>query len=163
VFALDNKYHALPSGSLNLQLARTATPGTVIDSFAVTADSQSKFSILLYGDNATFGLRTTLLTDETPAESSSAHIRVVDGVTGAAAIAVSISSTSGNESVEVSFGQASEYVAIPPGPVTIRAARVADGRTISSRSVTLEPGKAYTHLVAGEIDYFVKGVLLSDN
>ncbi len=163
VFALDNKYHALPSGSLNLQLTRTATPGTVINSFAVTADSQSKFSILLYGDNSTFGLRTALLTDEPPAEASSAHIRVVDGVTGAAAIAVNVSSAGESENVEVAFGQASEYVAVPPGPVTIRAARAADGRTISSSSVTLEPGRAYTHLVAGEIDYFVKGVLLSDN
>jgi hypothetical protein len=163
VFALDNKYHALPSGPLNLQLTRTATPGTIIDSFAVTADSQSKFSILLYGDNSTFGLRTALLTDETPAESSSAHIRVVDGVTGAAAISVNISSPRGGENVEVAFGQASEYVAVPLGPITIRAARTADGRTISSRSVTLESSKAYTYLVAGEVDYFVKGVLLSDN
>lgn len=163
VFALDNKYHALPSGPLNLQLTRTATPGTVIDSFAVTADSQSKFSILLYGDNTTFGLRAALLTDETPSESSGALVRVVDGVTGAAAIAVSISSNAGGENVEVSFGQAGEYVAVAAGPVTIRAARAADGRTISSSSVALEPGRAYTYLVAGEIDYFVKGILLSDN
>lgn len=163
VFALDNKYHALPSGPLNLQLTRTATPGTVIDSFAVTADSESKFSILLYGDNTTFGLRAALLTDETPPDSSAAHVRVVDGVTGAAAISATISSNAGSESVDVSFGQAGEYVPVAAGLVTIRAARAADGRTISSSAVTLESGGAYTYLVAGEVDYFVKGVLLSDN
>jgi hypothetical protein len=88
---------------------------------------------------------------------------VVDGVTGAAVLVVSLSSAAGGEDVEVAFGQASEYVSVSPGAVTMRAVRAADGRTVSSRSVTLEPGKAYTYLVAGEVDYFVKGLLLSDN
>ncbi len=163
VFALDNRYHALPSGAINLQLTRTATPATVIGSFPVTADSESKFSILLYGDNSTFGLRTTLLADETPSQSSSAHVRVVDGVTGAAAIVVNFSADSGGEGVEVAFGQAGEYLPVAAGPVKIRASRAADARAIASSSVTLEPGRAYTYLVAGEVDYFVKGVLLADN
>jgi hypothetical protein len=144
-------------------LSRAATPGTELGSFAVTADSKSKFSILLYGDNTTFGLRTALLTDETPSDSSRAHIRVVDGVTGAAQISARISSDAGVESVEAGFGQAGEYVPVATGAATIRVARVADGRVISSNSVTLEAGRAYTFLVAGEVDYFVKGLLLTDN
>jgi hypothetical protein len=163
VFGLDNKYHALPSGPLSLVMTRAASPSAVIDSFAVTADSQSKFSILLYGDNATFGLRTTLLTDEPPSDSPSAHVRVVDGVTGAARIVVRISSDAGTESIEAAFGEAAEYVAVGAGVATIRAARVADGQTITSTPVTLEAGKAYTYVVTGEVDYFVKGLLLSDN
>jgi len=163
VFALDNSYHALPNGALNLTVTRTANSGAVVGSFTATADSSSKFSILLYGDNSTFGLRTALFADETPADSDGAHLRVVDGVTGAARIALTLSSSAAVEGLQAEFGEAGGYVAVPVGPATIRASRVVDGRVIVSTSATLQAGKAYTYLVAGEVDYFVKGLLLEDN
>jgi hypothetical protein len=163
VFALDNGYHALPSGVLNLTVTRTANAGAVVGSFTATADSSSTFSILLYGDNTTFGLRTALFTDEAPSGSDGAHLRVIDGVTGAARISVSVSSRAGVEGLEADFGGAGGYVAVPAGPATIRATRAVDGRVISSGSIDLKAGKAYTYLVAGEVDYFVKGLLLEDN
>lgn len=162
VFALDDGYHALPSGSLNLLLTRAANPGSILDSFAVTADERSKFSILLCGDNTTFGLRTALLTDEPPTDRSRAHIRIVDGVTGAAAIVVRVSSQSEVQEREIPFGEASEYISVSGDTASIRVVRAVDGRVISSGSVGVKAGQAYTYLIAGELDYFVKPLLLID-
>jgi len=44
----------------------------------------------------------------------------------------------------------------------IRAARSVDGRVLASQTVQLEAGKVYSFLVAGEAEYFVKGLLLEE-
>ena len=161
-FGVDNGYHELPSGPLNLTFTRASTPSVVVGTASVTANSQSRFSVLLYGDNSTFGLRTALLTDESPADSENALLRIVDGVTAAAEISAEISSGVFEDSTQVSFGKASRYLAIPPGVVSIRVNRVADGRSVAATTATLEAGREYTYLVAGEVQFYVKGLLLQD-
>jgi hypothetical protein len=162
VFGLNNGYNALPSGLLNLTMTRTSTPSVVVDKAQVAVDSDSRVSILLYGDNATFGLRATVLTDGAPEDRSNARVRIVDGVTAAAEIVGTVSSGVEERSVNVKFGEASDYLAVPPGVATLQVVRAADGRFVASTTATLEAGKEYTYLVAGEVQFFVKGLLLTD-
>lgn len=159
VFAGSKGYRSLRSGAQVLSLTRALNPGDVIASFNESITKGGRYSILLYGDGETFGLRTRLIVDEVPASISGVAVRVVNGVTGAATLAVSIS---GGGSESVGFGQNSQYIETSAGAVTISTARAADGRAVSSLTRTLEAGHAYTVLVAGEIGYYVKSVLFTD-
>jgi hypothetical protein len=45
----------------------------------------------------------------------------------------------------------------------VSTSRIADGQPASSNVLVAEQGKAYTVLVAGEIGYYSKGVIYTDN
>ena len=159
VFAGAKGYRSLRSGEQVLSLTRALNPGDVIASFNQNIAKGGRYSILLYGDGETFGLRTRLIVDEVPASISGASVRVVNGVTGAASLNVSIS---GGGSEQIGFGQNSRYIETSAGDVTISTSRAADGRVVSSVTPTLQAGRAYTVLVAGEVGYYVKSVLFTD-
>jgi microcystin degradation protein MlrC len=131
----------------------------VIDNLSVEAASGDRYSILLYGDNATFGLRTRLLKDEIPNSGGGALLRVVNGVTQAADVTVSIGST---PSQSITFGGDTGYVSASGGAVNVSVVRTTDGSPIRSGPITLESGRAYTLLLAGEIGYYTKSVLFTD-
>jgi hypothetical protein len=133
--------------------------GDVISSFNASIEKGGKYSILLYGDGETFGLRSRLIVDEVPKDIAGTAVRVVNGVTGAAAINVSVSGGGGEQ---VGFGQNSSYIEAGAGKVTITTSRAADGQRVSSITSTLQAGRAYTVLVAGEVGYYVKSVLFTD-
>lgn len=158
-FAGTKGYRSLSSGDQVLSLTRALNTGDVISSFNANIEKGGRYSILLYGDGDTFGLRTRLIVDEVPTDIAGAAVRVVNGVTGAAAINVSIS---GGGSEQVGFGQNSSYMEASPGDVTITTSRAADGQSVSSVTRTLQAGHSYTVLVAGEIGYYVKSVLFTD-
>lgn len=164
-FAIASNYAALPEGPLSLSITRAMTPTTVVGSDTLTVQSGERYSVLVYGDNTTFGLRTRVLSDAVPVElSGNTALRVVDAATGAAAINVFVSAgRSSDPFASVSFGSASPYRAIAEGSTRITAVRAADGRTLGSILTDLQPGKAYTVLFAGEAEYYVKGVLYEDN
>lgn len=158
-FAGAKGYRSLRSGDQVLSLTRALNSGDVLASFNASIEKGGRYSILLYGDGDTFGLRTRLIIDEVPNDIAGAAVRVVNGVTGAAAISVSIS---GGGSEQVGFGQNSGYIQTSAGEVTITTSRAADGQRVSSVTRVLQSGRAYTVLVAGEVGYYVKSVLFTD-
>jgi hypothetical protein len=158
-FAGAKGYRSLSSGDQVLSLTRALNAGDVISSFNANIEKGGRYSILLYGDGDTFGLRTRLIVDEVPQEIAGVAVRVVNGVTGAAAISVSIS---GGGSEQVGFGQNSSYIQTSPGDVTITTSRAADGQRVSSVTRTMQAGHAYTVLVGGEVGYYVKSVIFTD-
>jgi hypothetical protein len=158
-FAGSKGYRSLGSGDQVLSLTRAMNSGDVISSFSANIEKGGKYSILLYGDGETFGLRSRLIVDEVPKDIAGAVVRVVNGVTGAAALTVSVS---GGGSEQVGFGQNSSYIGAGAGEVTITTSRAADGQRVSSITRTLQAGRAYTVLVAGEVGYYVKSVLFTD-
>lgn len=162
-FGVDNGFHRIPAGQLNLLITRTGRPDVVVGVIPAEVSAESKLSVLLYGDNGTFGLRTVALQEPPRPRSDRAQVRFVDGVTGAATVqfTVRVGVTTG-DAVEVPFGSASTFSEVAPGPVVIRAARSVDGRVLASQTVQLEAGKVYSFLVAGEAEYFVKGLLLEE-
>lgn len=159
VFAGSKGYRPLPSGSQSLSLARTLSPSQVVASFNASVESRDRYSLLLYGDVQTFGLRARLIKDEIPSDISGAAIRFVNGATGASSVIVNVS---GGAGTEVEFGQNSDYFFTSPGEVSVRVTRRADGAVVASANLTLEEGAAYTYFVAGQVGYYVKGVLLRD-
>ncbi|MEY4700267.1 MAG: hypothetical protein RL326_454 [Pseudomonadota bacterium] len=158
-FAGAKGYRSLRSGDQVLSLTRALNSGDVLASFNASIEKGGRYSILLYGDGDTFGLRSRLIIDEVPNDIAGAAVRVVNGVTGAAAISVSIS---GGGSEQVGFGQNSGYIQTSAGEVTITTSRAADGQRVSSVTRVLQSGRAYTVLVAGEVGYYVKSVLFTD-
>ena len=161
VFAGSKGYRSLPDAAQTLSLTRSHAASEVYGSFAVTATSTDRYTILLYGDNSTFGLRTRLIKDEIPASSDgSAAIRIIHGVTQAAEVSVAVG---GSPSQLVAFGENTPYLTTPVGAVNVSAVRAVDGAVIRSGSIETKPGKAYTLLLAGELGYYVKSVLFEDS
>ena len=159
-FAIASGYSALGSGTQVLSLTKAFNPTQVFDSFSVDYASGERYSILLYGDHRAFGVGAALIKDLVPADISGSAVRVVDGVTGAQALSVTVNGASAGA---VGFGEAGEYVMVPAGQVTVAAARSSDGKAAASSVINAQPGKAYTLLAAGEIGYYSKGVLFTDN
>lgn len=159
-FASVAAYRSLKSGQQILTLTKAFNASQVIDSFNVTYAAGERYSILFYGDHGLLGVHAALIKDEVPQSSSTGFIRVVNGATGASSLTTSISSAQGSA---VQYGEAGEYTAVAPGTVTVTTQRSSDGVTASSNQVNVVAGKAYTILVAGEIGYYTKGALFTDN
>jgi hypothetical protein len=159
-FAGTKSYRSLPTTAQTLSLTRTGAPGDVIGSFAVTVAPQERYSVLLYGDTSAFGLRTRLIKDEVPATVDGAVLRVVNGVSRAADVTVTVG---GAASEVVAFGENTTYIPTSAGSVNVVVVRSADGYPVQIGPVELKPGKAYTLLLAGEVGYYVKTVLLADS
>ena len=162
-FAVSNFYHELPGGAQTVSLVRARTPGRVVASAPVVVNSASKLSFFIYGDSQ-FGLDSRVLEDSFPSQFQGSLLRLVNGTTGASKINSVITSAAGAAvAVSTSYGDASKYVAVTPGVVTVSSSRAADGASVNSTSLVLEEGRAYTVLIAGQVGYFVKGVVYDDN
>lgn len=158
-FAGDKSYRRAPSGSQVLSLTRAFSPSQVVATVAADVASDGRYSVLLYGDIETFGLRTSLIEDVVPRGFSGALVRFVNGATGASAVQAS----AGAARATLAFGEASEYLPVAPGSdVAVVAVRTADGAPVVNARVDLVEGGAYTFLIAGEVSFYVKGVLLRD-
>jgi hypothetical protein len=94
-----------------------------------------------------------------PTTGGGAWLRVINGVTQAADLTVTVGSSPGQA---VPFGGDTGYVAAGSGAINVSAVRTTDGFPVQSGAITLEAGKAYTLLLAGEIGYYVKSVLFTD-
>ena len=166
-FASPQVYSELPEGPQIITLTRAKTPSVEIRSFNIDLQSRQKVSLLLFGDNQQFGLSSRLIDDVIPEnKGDGALLRVVDGMTGASELLVSVGAPNTprgqNASARVAYGNASPYLNAPAGIVRVTAQRAADGKVVSAVDVTLAAGEAYTVLVAGEADYYVKSILFAD-
>lgn len=159
-FAGEKGYRSLPSAAQTLSLTRTGAPGDVYGSFAVSSENKERYSVLFYGDNSTFGLRSRLIKDEPPSSGGVTSLRVVNGLTRAAEVTVSVG---GAPSEVVTFGQNTMYIPTGGGAVNVSVVRSADGYPVYTGPIELQPGKAYTLLLAGELGYYVKSVLFTDS
>jgi hypothetical protein len=161
VFFADSKgYRSIPSGAQVITLTRALNPANTIASFEVSSSGRDRFTILLSGDNKTFGVRARLIEDTIPSELSGSLVRFVNGATGASALTFSAGPEA---SAQVAFRADSDYLAVSPGNVTIRAQRAADGQVAASLQHTFVDGKAYTVFVAGEVGYYTSGRVFADN
>jgi len=158
-FALPSSYKRLAEGAQVLNLTRANSPADVVAKFSATIEDGKRYSLLFYGDNAEFGLRSKLVEDKSPADRSGAPIvRLASAATGAANVRVTV----GGSSLTAAFGSFSQYGEVPAGVSRVTATREVDGRTLANFSYTFEAGHAYTLLIAGEVEYFTKGVVLLD-
>ena len=159
VFAASSSYRSLPSGTQVLSLTTAFNSTQVIATFNLDVSSDSRQSIVLYGDNQSRGTETKLLNDQLPESFTGGLIRIVNGATGAAALSVSTPT----DSLTVDFGASSQYVNATPGVVQVVSRVALDGSTVTTNALTVEEGRAYTVLIAGEVGYYAKGVVFSDN
>lgn len=166
-FGSTQVYSLLPEGPQILTVTRAKTPSVEIRSFNVDVQSRQRMTLVLFGDNQQFGLSTRLLTDEVPEErGEGALLRVIDGMTGASELVVSIGAPNAprnqNVSARVGYGNTTPYLNTPAGIVRVTVQRAADSKIVSAVDVTLGVGEAYTLLVGGEADYYVKSSLYAD-
>ena len=159
VFAVSSSYRSLPRGTQVLSLTTAFNRTKVIATFNLDVSSDSRHSIVLYGDNQSRGTETKLLNDQLPESFTGGLIRIVNGATGAAALSVSTPT----DNLTVDFGASSQYVNATPGVVQVVSRVALDGSTVTTNALTVEEGRAYTVLIAGEVGYYAKGVVFSDN
>ena len=160
-FADSKGYRSIPDGAQSVSITRALNPDTVFGSFSLISSGSDAYSILLYGDSTTFGVRAKLIEDVIPTNFSGAVIRFVNGTTGASSLSVNVSTWSGGAK-SVQFGAASEYIEAQPGLARITANRASDGRAAVALDYILSARRAYTVLIAGEVGYYTKGVVFVD-
>ncbi|MEI6518209.1 MAG: DUF4397 domain-containing protein, partial [bacterium] len=159
VFAASSSYRSLPSGTQVLSLTTAFNSTQVIATFNLDVSSDSRQSIVLYGDNQSRGTETKLLNDQLSESFTGGLIRIVNGATGASALSVSTPT----DSLTVDFGASSQYVNATPGVVQVVSRVALDRAIVTTNALTVEEGRAYTVLIAGEVGYYAKGVVFSDN
>jgi hypothetical protein len=164
-FAGSLGYQPLKKEVQTLFLTRALSPSRVVASFEVDGASLKRSSLLLFGDVSTFGLRAKLLEDRVPEVITHSVLRIVHGATGASAIRVQIANSEGSLVEDViGFGEESAYLEIPhEDSLQVVVQRAVDGRLLASPTLAFKKGGAYTILVAGEVDYYVKTVLYRDS
>ncbi len=158
-FGQETRYAELQVGAQNIRLTGALNSSESLFSSPVTVGQNNHLTLLLYGDRGRLGLRTALFTDglgELGAEMSA--VRVIHAVNGPSNI--DAVSDAGNLESGIPFGSSSSYAQLPSGArvLTVRG----NQQTLVNQAVTLEPGKAYTFFVTGEVNYSVHAVLLQD-
>lgn len=153
-------YGELPTGD---QVVRVQTLGASSESFSfpVTVEKGQRRSVLIYGTRDIFGIHAALLEDFPPELSSgTSAIRIVHGLAGAAALKGSVGGNS--LSSPIGFGEASNYIEVPAGPVEVSLARNADGKSVLSATPILDAGTSYTIVITGEVGYIIFSNFLAD-
>lgn len=151
-------YRKLAEGVHAITMYRAKDLVTPLFSRSVTSDGEQKFTVLLHGDRELLGLRTSLIAESAPSvPEGAALVRLIHGVARAAAI-----EASGAAQLAASFGAASTFTNIAPGPVSFRLARKVDGVTLGRAEFVAEAGKAYSIFLGGEADYLVTIAVLPE-
>lgn len=153
-------YLTLSSGSYNVTIAGNET-GDIVFEDSVALDSRSVTTLAAageIGENASVPFSPILYDDNAyePADNESA-ISVVHLSPDAPAVDVTVGT--GNETTvlaeNVSYGQASDYVTVPPGNYTVDVREAApdnDGPVVATTEVPLENGSAHSALAIGAVD-----------
>lgn len=155
-------YAPVNKGPLLLRIRPVLRQTAAVPDLQFEIAASERRTVLIYGDTAALGLRTTLLTDRaTEIPSGQAAVRLIDGVTVASALRLEIGSAP--ISVRAPFGTASDYVMLPAGEVSFRIEREADRRLLGSGSFLASPGQSYSIFAAGEMEYFTQFRILNDS
>lgn len=156
-FAGSAFYQSLDNADQTLRITTAHRPNDIRFTVPIAKDELGRKTIFVYGDLKTFGLRhAEFLDGESPElTNNETAIRVIDGVTFASSVTVAI--TGGPNFSGVPFGSMSTYSVFETndGIVEYVVRRDVDNLPLASGTVTIESGKPYTLLIAGEAEYFV--------
>lgn len=159
-FLSDAPYVDASPGTTVVNLFTLNSGGSdLLTSGTLNIEERSRNTVFLHGDIANLGLNTTILRDQLRGEGTS--LRILHGVVRASAIEVNISEVGQPQSVP--FGSSSGYLEVNPGQLIYTATRAADGLLLSSGTIEITDGEAYTLLIAGEVGVFVSGKLYQDS
>ena len=160
-FGGQARYFSLPTGKQGLVVRPLNHPENQLGQFEFNVNQGERRSILVTAAVAGFPARAQLIEDfhEKP-PANQALLRIVHGLAGAAGIVALVDDTEISESI--SFGSASAYAAIGVGQHQVSVVRAVDRQVATSVAVTLEAGRCYSLLAAGEQQYFAKAILFED-
>ncbi|MDZ4785399.1 MAG: hypothetical protein SGJ02_04910 [bacterium] len=162
-FATTSDRFSAEAGSQRFLVNRGAIDGTTLASVSADYNPEIPSSLILFGDQDALGLRVILLSDDAgEIPKGKVAIKVVHTLNKAAEINFALTSTLGNSSGEVSYGQASSYQIIDPGLYRLSVSRSADNLQVISQEHTFLAGESYTIVVCGEVDFFVKAAQFVD-
>ena len=161
-FAEPRFYGELKKGVQELLIHERFNSNDLRFTFPVTVEKRQHYSVLLYGDLEQFGPRATLLLDEPPEDIPEEQIavRVVHALIGAG----TVSSALGGSVIasDVTFGGAGFYQLVSATATNIQFVRGVDGRVVYSGAMAFAPGRAYTVMITGEVDYLVTATQYED-
>ena len=142
-------YQPVPPGSRSVSAYDFYNGGTL--AFADTDFEEGKYySAFLVGNN--YGYETLLThdnLDSLPAVGTESYVRFINGIVDSTtATSVRITQME-NQPVEVavSYKEVSNFLTVHPGDLSVELLRA--GMASSQRTITLEPHKVYTVLLAG--------------
>lgn len=152
-------FSSLPGGAQDLQLYQRGDAGPLA-TVSVEVEKGDRRSILIYEADSSTARRTSLINDIPPElESGMAAVKLVHGVRLSGALTLVVNGTV--TALPVSVGQASDYVIVPAGTVTLQA-KTGSGRSLASVSQQATSGNSYTTLFAGEAGYLVLARTFAD-
>lgn len=161
-FGEQTLYGELSTGPQNISLTRLQNTSRVVSTTSLTVEKNQRRTLLLYGNNETFGLRTALLADA-PGDipQGKAAVRVVHALVGAGN--VNVNSGAVVLASGVNFGEGSSYSMVDTGVHSLAAFRGSDALQVGSATVEFVPGVAYTILVTGEVGALALVKIYEDN
>lgn len=136
VFTYD--FAVVPAGGSASEPLVTAEPASL--------DSGTSYTLVIYGTTDTPA--TLLLSAPTSAEVESGFVRAVHGVADAPAIDVYLNDTLAISAL--SFGDATEHIAVPAGTYDVTVRGTGSDAEILTTSVTVTAGQASTIAALGE-------------
>ncbi len=160
-FGAQAKFFNVNRGNQVFSLTVSQTSRTVF-SVPLTVIDKQRQTILAYGNRDNLGLRVNTLIDD-PGEVSGdqSALRVVHALVGAAQIDCQM--VGAIVCGDLEFGNAAIYSKIAAGDGRITIKRSADKKVVFDADLSFEGGKAYSLIIMGEVDYFVRAPLLQDN
>jgi len=160
-FTSNSGYMNLSPGEHILSVRRARSSDTDLFLLALDLERNKRHSVLLSG-NLENGLKTTLFEDYTEGlGQNEIALRLVHGLTGASQIRATFGGVEIAKAVD--FGSAAEYIVLPDNAGELLIRREADSRIVFAGFQELAPGKAYTIVASGEVDYLVLAPIYVDN
>jgi len=160
-FSLAAPYINLPTGEQVLSIRSAKSEGSDLFLLELNLERNKRHSALLFGSLEN-GLQANLFEDYSDrVNENEIAIRVVHGIAGASQIKASFGETEIAESVD--YGSASDYTFLPYDSGELLIRRQADSRIVYAAFQEFAPGRAYTILASGEVDYLVLAPVYQDN
>ena len=158
-FASASQYLALDAGTYNVTVTAASQPDTVVFEDDVTVEARTVTTLTAAGEISA-GAETSfapvgLSDDAVTPGTDEAAVRVAHLSPDAPAVDVTVGNGSAVLAENVSFGEASDYVAVPAGDYTveIRAATASNnGTVVTTVDLSLAGGTAYTAAAVGYLD-----------
>lgn len=160
-FVPDAFYTQVSDGEVSLEAFNPYSQTVIGSSHATTLAKGDGITLLVYGSIEQGNLNSSLISDALPElEAGFSSIRIINGVSKTGTIEMVL--TGSDELLTATLGAASARVNVAAGVVKVTVQEEGSSVDLFTGPLTLEEGKSYSLLIAGEDGLFVFGKLYQD-
>ena len=154
-FGTISNYSSVPPGEYAVRITAAGNESAVVfdDNVTLEAGAYTLAATGEISEGADTDFEPLILADES-ASSDNASVRVVHVSPDAGSVNVTVNATGAAIADNVTFGNATDYVEVPPGSYTLDIRATTEDNTgpiVASYDVSVEGGTAYSAFAAGYV------------